>query len=211
MELDELHILQRNTPSKYNGHPVAGVRMGIRGNFKGPAVSASGKEHGLGMEDVNFSGFNFDGNHTFTDIVLDDDIGNVKFVEEPNVPLHTLFEQGVQNHMAGAVGSVTGPADGFFAVIPGVPAKGTLRNFTVFCAAEGETEVFHFDDRVHCVSAKDFDGILISEIIAPLHGIVHVPFPVILFVVAERGTDAALGSAGMGTNRIEFAQDCYIC
>jgi hypothetical protein len=37
-----------------------------------------------------------------------------------------------------------------------------------------------------------------------------MPFPVILFLVAQGRGDSSLGSAGMGTGGVNFANDCYI-
>src|SRR5690606_5488101 len=52
--------------------------------------------------------------------------------------------------------------------------------------------------------AHELDRILIAEPIGAFHGVVHVPAPVVLAHVAERGTDAALRSHGMAARREDF-------
>ena len=47
-------------------------------------------------------------------------------------------------------------------------------------------------DRRDCIAAHIFDGVLIAQPVRSLDGVVHVPAPVILGHVAQRGTHAAL-------------------
>ena len=47
------------------------------------------------------------------------------------------------------------------------------------------------------VAAHIFDGVLVAEPVRPLDGVVHVPAPVVLAHIAERGGDAALRRDGV--------------
>ena len=55
--------------------------------------------------------------------------------------------------------------------------------------------------RRHRLAAHIFDGVLVAEPVRPLHGVVHVPAPVVLAHVAERGADAALRGDGVAAGR----------
>src|SRR5690606_175657 len=59
---------------------------------------------------------------------------------------------------------------------------------------------------VDCLSAEHLDGILVTEVVAPLHGVEHVPLPAVLLDVSQGCADPSLRSAGMGTCRIQLAQ-----
>ncbi|GCC44058.1 hypothetical protein chiPu_0028048 [Chiloscyllium punctatum] len=56
-------------------------------------------------------------------------------------------------------------------------------------------------DRVGRVAHHVFDGVLVAEPVRPLHGVVHVPAPIVRVHVAERGRDAALRRNGVRAGR----------
>ncbi len=56
-------------------------------------------------------------------------------------------------------------------------------------------------DRIGCIPAKIFDGVLVSEPIGALDGVVHVPAPVIRPHVAKRRRDAALSGDSVRAGR----------
>src|SRR5262249_3531421 len=51
------------------------------------------------------------------------------------------------------------------------------------------------------VAAKIFDCILVTEPVGTLDGVVHVPPPIVLAHIAERGRNATLRGDGVGTGR----------
>src|SRR5262249_48128496 len=57
--------------------------------------------------------------------------------------------------------------------------------------------VLQLYDRGRRFLAHEFDRVLVSEPIGALHGVVHVPAPVVLTHVAQRGADATLGRDGV--------------
>src|SRR5215472_2369230 len=61
--------------------------------------------------------------------------------------------------------------------------------------------MFEFIDRVGRVAAHIFDGVLIAKPVRTLDGVVHVPAPVVLAHIAERGGNAALRRDGVGAGR----------
>src|SRR5215468_9217927 len=94
--------------------------------------------------------------------------------------------------MTGAIGSRTGTLGGAFAVMGGHAAERPLVDLAVFGAREWNAPVLELVDRSGCVAAQVLDCILIAEPVRPLHGVVHVPAPVVLAHVAERRRNAAL-------------------
>ena len=71
--------------------------------------------------------------------------------------------------------------------------------------------MFEFDHGIHRFLAHVFDRVLIAQPIGALNRVVHVPAPIILTHIAERGTDTALcchsvtarGEALCDTGRLE--------
>ena len=61
--------------------------------------------------------------------------------------------------------------------------------------------MLELDDRRDRLAAHVFDGVLVAQPVRPLDGVVHVPAPVVLAHVAERGADAALGRHGVAAGR----------
>ena len=98
----------------------------------------------------------------------------------------------VQHGMAGAVGGGAGALRGALAVMRGHAAERALIDLAVFPARERQTPMFQLVNRLRRVAAQIFDGVLVAEPVGTLDGIVHVPAPVVLAHVAERGGDAAL-------------------
>src|SRR6185436_5154738 len=78
------------------------------------------------------------------------------------------------------------------AEILGHAAEGALEDAAILGAREGYTPMLELIDRLGRVAHEIFDRILVAEPVRPLHGVVHVPAPIILMHVAERRRDAAL-------------------
>src|SRR6516162_5467895 len=94
--------------------------------------------------------------------------------------------------MAGAVGGGASALRGTLAVMGGHAAEGPLINLAVLPARERQTPMFELVDRLRRAAAHVFDRVLVAEPVRPFHGVVHVPTPVVLAHIAERGGDAAL-------------------
>jgi hypothetical protein len=61
--------------------------------------------------------------------------------------------------------------------------------------------MLQFDNRRDGFAAHIFDGVLIAQPVRALDGVVHVPAPVVLAHVAERGGNAALRGNGVRAGR----------
>jgi hypothetical protein len=67
--------------------------------------------------------------------------------------------------------------------------------------------MLELDNRGHRLADHIFDGVLVAQPVRPLDGVVHVPAPVILAHIAERGGDAALGRDGVAAGREDLGDD----
>ncbi len=107
----------------------------------------------------------------------------------------------VQHGVTGAVGGGTGALRLALAVVQRHTAERALIDLAVLGARERNAPMFEFVDRCGRVAHHVFDGVLVAEPVRPLDGVVHVPAPVVLVHVAERGRDAALGGDGVRSRR----------
>ena len=69
MELDELHVFQREARAIGQGHAVSGVNDGIRAGRKDAAAPAGGKNDGLCTQDLQSSMDQIPGHHSATTAV----------------------------------------------------------------------------------------------------------------------------------------------
>jgi 5'-3' exonuclease len=76
-----------------------------------------------------------------------------------------------------------------------MPAKRPLIDFAIVKAVERHAEMLKLDDYFIGLAAHEFNRILVTEIIRTLHGVIHMPVPVIFFFIAElvERTTRALG------------------
>ena len=201
VELPEFHVFQRNAGTRANAQAVAGVHKGIGGGGVNTACTAGGKQNGFGMENVHFASFHFHGgnadNITF---FVANQIQCGPFNEKLRVGTDVLLVKRVQHGVAGTVGNGTGAFHGAFAVFCRVAAERALVNFAAFHAVERHTHVLQFNHGFNGVAGHEFDGVLVAQPVRTFHGVVHVPFPVVVLHVAQRCGDAALRRYGMRTS-----------
>ena len=95
--------------------------------------------------------------------------------------------------VAGAVGRGAGALGDTFTEVRGHAAEWPLVNLAFLRAGERHAVMLQLDDRLGRLPAHVLDGVLIPEPVGALHGVVHVPAPVVLAHVAKSCADAALG------------------
>ena len=83
------------------------------------------------------------------------EVERVVLVVELDPELHAVLEQRLQDHVAGAVGRVAGPADRRLAVVASVAAEAALVDLAVRRAVEGQAHVLEVDDRVDGLLRED--------------------------------------------------------
>ena len=193
MELPELHVFQRNACTCSHTEAVAGIDEGVGRRCKNSACAARGKQHAFGVKDRHFSGFHLkcrDADHVAVGIA--NDVERHPFNEECGVALRVLLIERVQHCMPCAVSRRARTRHRFFTVLRAVATERALINRAVRIAVKRHTHVLKFVHDFWRFTAHEFDGVLIAEPVGAFHRIVEVVVPVVLFHVAERGTDAAL-------------------
>ena len=129
--------------------------------------------------------------------ILDEELGGVA---------QRLLVERVQHGVAGAVGGGTGALCDALAEAGRHAAERPLIDLALGRAAERHAEMLELDDRRDRLAHHVFDGVLVAQPVRPLDGVVHVPAPIILAHVAERGADAALGGDGVAAGREQLAE-----
>ena len=161
-------------------------------------------------EDVNVAGGQLVGDdtcrHRAARRVGQADVERVELVEELDVVLDAVLVQGLQDHVAGAVGRVAGPAHRRLAVVAGVPAEPALVDAAFGGPVERHPHLLEVEHRVDGFLAHDLDGVLVGEVVATLDGVEGVPLPVVLFDVGQRRAHPALRRTGVAARRVQLGQ-----
>ena len=210
VELVKLHVLQRKSLAEHDAQAVAGEGVRVGGGLVHPARPAGGEHDRLGVEDVDVAGGQLVGDDAGRDRPAgrlgQRDVERVELVEELDVVLDAVLVQRLQDHVAGAVGGVTGPAHRRLAVVAGVPAEPALVDAALGGAVERHPHLLEVEHRVDGFLAHDLDGVLVGEVVAALDGVEGVPLPVVLFDVGQRRAHPALRRAGVAARRVQLGQ-----
>ncbi len=203
--LEEFHVLKRDAAPVDDRRAVPGQAVRVAGHRPDTPPAAGGEQRRLCVEDVQLACAQFERDDAADRAVVHDQVDDVKLVEEGDVVLDALLVERLQDHVPGAVGGVAGAPDGLLAEIAGVTAKAPLADLAVGCAVEGQAHVLQLDHRVDGVFRQHVRGVLVSQVIATLDGIVGVPERLIFLQIAERRADAALRRAGVAARGVELA------
>jgi len=155
----------------------------------------------MGAEAVDRAVVEIPRHHAANGAVIDDQVEREILDEEIDLMLDALAVERVQDGVTGAVGGGSRALRNALAVVARHAAKGALVDLAFLGARERDAEMLEFVDRVRGVAAEVLDGILVAEPVRPFHRVVHVPAPVVLAHIAERGRDAALGCDGVTAGR----------
>jgi len=210
MKLEELHILQRDAAAIDHGHAVAseGVRVGADAEHL--AAAARSEQNGLGMKSVNLPCGQAERHNSGTSSLLNQQVKHVVFIVKVHVVLDALLVAGLKNHVAGAVRGIAGTAHGSFAEIARVAAEGPLGDLPVGRAAKGQAPMLEIVYGFDGLAAEDLHGVLVSQIVAALDGVEHVPFPMVLFQISQCSANSTLRRSGVRARRIELAQHRHV-
>ena len=132
VELEELHVLQRQPLAPDDAHAVAGEGVRVGRRLEDLAEAAGGEHDGLGLEHVDLAGGELVGDDPGRplDAVAPSrrqhQVEHVELVEELDLVLDALLVERLQDHVAGAVGGEARAADGGLAVVARVPAEAAL-------------------------------------------------------------------------------------
>ena len=201
MELHELHVLQRQAGAQHHGVAVAGLRVRAGAGEIDAAVAAGRDDRLVGAEAVQRAVVEAERDHAAAGAAVHEEIDREILDEELGRVAERLAVHRVEHGVAGAVGGGAGALRDALAVMRGHAAEGALVDRARLGARERHAPMLELVDGLRRVAAEIFDGVLVAEPVRPLHGVVHVPAPVVLAHVAERGGDAALRRDGMRAGR----------
>jgi hypothetical protein len=106
-----------------------------------------------------------------------------------------IHVQSVEEGVSGPVGhSAASVSLSTFTIVVTLSTERSLVDLAILGTRERHAVVFQFNNGSWSFFAHVVDGILVTEPIGSLHGIVHVPAPVIWLHVAEGGVHSPLGS-----------------
>jgi hypothetical protein len=86
----------------------------------------------------------------------------------------------------------------------------SLGNLSLGGSAKGDAHMLQFVNGSGRIFHQDFDGILVTQIVTPLHRIEEVPLPLIFLFITKRSGNPSLGSARMGAGGEDFTDDRHI-
>ena len=148
MELEELHVLERDAAPERDRRAVARQGVGVRGDPEHPPVATGREQDRLRPEHMELTGRELVGDHARGAAVIGtQQVEAVELVEEPDVALHALLVEGLQDHVPGAVGGVARALDRPLAVIRGVSSEAPLVDQPVRRPVERESPALQLVDR----------------------------------------------------------------
>ena len=215
MELEELHVLERDSLAPDDADAVARQGVGVGRGLEHLAEPTGRKDYGGRIEHVDVTGRQFVRDDTARArralFFGQDEVEDVELVVELDTELGAVLEEGLQNHVPGAVGGVARATDGCFSVVTRMATKSTLVDLAVRRAVERETHVLEIDDRVDCFAREDLGSILVNEVVATLDGVERVPLPRVFFDVGQCRGHSALRRSRVRTRRVQLGDDRRLC
>ena len=203
MELNELHILQRQSRTGHHAAAVTGTGVRRSGREIGAAIAASRQYNHLRIEDMHRTVVELPANNTLTLTVFRHDQIDGKILDvEFCVVLQRLAVKRVQDRVTGPVRRCTSPLNGrAFAEFGGVTAKRALITFALFGPAKRNTVMLKFVNRLRGLTREVFHRVRVTQPVRALYSVIHMPLPVIRSHVAKRGSDATLRRNSVRTGR----------
>jgi len=126
-------------------------------------------------------------------VAVHDEVEREVLDEELRVVAHRLPVERVQDRVPRPVRRARAPIGlASLAKVERLAAEGPLVDLALVRAREGHAVVLELDDGARRLLAHVVDRVLVAQPVAALDRVVHVPPPIVLGHVAERGIDAAL-------------------
>jgi hypothetical protein len=186
VELPELHVLERDAGSRRHAQAVAHVDEGVGGRGEDAPAAARGEERGLALEDDDVAGLHLqrrDAQHSAVGSA--DDVERHPLHEELRLAVDVALVERVQHRVARAVRGAGAALHRLLAEIRRVAAERALVDGAVVVPVERHAEVLELDHDLGRHAAHELDRVLVAQPVRPLHGVVHVPVPVVLAHVAS--------------------------
>ncbi len=112
MELHKLHVGQGRPGAQGQGHAVAGVGGGVGIGEKDPAITAGAHQDPFALNAEDAACGDIHGHHAADVVVaVGDQLQDMALLVDRHFGFYKLLPKGVQHHLAGAVGGVTGAVE----------------------------------------------------------------------------------------------------
>jgi len=203
VELDEFGVLVREAGAHGHGVPVARARVRARAGEVRPPVSAGGEDRVLGAYAVDRPVLHVQGHGAHARPVVGHEQVHREILDEVGgVEREAAAVQGVEHGVAGPVGGARAPVRlPPLAIFEALPPEGPLVYLPLLGPAEGQAEFLQLEDRLRRLPAHVVYRVLVPEPVGSLHGVVHVPPPIVGAHVPERGVDPPLRGDRVGSGR----------
>ncbi len=195
MELPHLDVLHREARAQRHADAVAGIHQRIGRRRIDPSGPARRKNRCLRLDVDHLAALDLDCDHADDDTVLIlHEVDREPLVQEGRLRAQVRLIEGVQQRVTGSIGRGARasrlPA---LAEVLRLPAERPLINAAGLGPRKRQPHVFEFVDRLRSDAAHVLDRILVADVVRPFDGVVHMPAPVVVGIVArDRAGDAAL-------------------
>ena len=199
MVLNHLHVHQLAASVVDQAHAIAGDDECIGAGLKQSAATARAEDDGLGLDQVQLTGADIQGDDASGLPAFHDERCNKPLFVAAHAGFDELLEHDVEQGLSGEVADEKGA---------GAPltAEGSRAQPSLVVPVEGNPHVLHVNKRSAGLSTHHFNGVLVAQVVAALDGVVGVVFPIISAVQQCR-VDATLGGVGMTPHRVHLADD----
>jgi hypothetical protein len=181
VELNELQILVRKTSTSDHGHTVTGTGVGGSAREVGTSITTGSQDGVVGLEAVQSTILLVVGNDTTALTILHQQVEGEVFDEVVGVVTERLSVESVQKSVTGTI-SGSGATVGLATLteLLGLTTESTLVDTSILGTGEGATVTLKLANTGGGLAGHVVNGVLVTKPIGTLHGIVHVPSPVIL-------------------------------
>ncbi len=139
-------------------------------------------------------------------LLVSDQIESEILDEKLCIIAHALLIERVDDRVTRPVGGGAGAHRRVaLAVVLHLAAERALIDPPVLGARKRHAKMLELDDRGDRVATHVFDRVLVAEPVRAFDRVVHVPTPIVLVHISERGADPALRRHGVATGREDFA------
>mmetsp|Transcript_12168 Transcript_12168/g.17734 ORF Transcript_12168/g.17734 Transcript_12168/m.17734 type:complete len:264 (+) Transcript_12168:750-1541(+) len=206
MKLYKLWILISKTGPHHHGVSISSTGMCRSTGKVSSSISSRGQNGVLRMNTVDGSIFHVQGHDTHTFSLLRHHQIHCKvFNEVCGIKRQRPPIKGVQHSMTRTIRSTGTPIRlSPFSKIQTLTPKCPLVNLTLIRPGKGKSKLLQFQHSLGGLTTHVMNGILVTQPIASLDSIIHMPAPIIFVHVSKGGIDSSLGCHGVGTGGEEF-------
>ncbi len=204
MELEELHVLQRQAGLERQRHAVSGDGVSIRGEPEHPPRAAGGDDERLTLKGQQLAGGHVNRRQTGEPAVRGLDRGDERLVVPAEI---VVLQQGVIQSLhleeAGLVRRVDRPVEG-------VPAERPLGDPAIGTPGPRDAPLVQQLDlgRHHLHETKD--RVLVGQEVGALDRIPRVQLQGVPLLRPKHGGGAAFGGHGVGTHQLHFGDQADV-